>query len=403
MQARRPFFSCSYAGNRYSGIAPRAAALLALAFTAACGEAEEAPKAERAAVPVFTTQIEERELVQPITGTGTIAAQKTTDMGPQVDGIIDEVYVRVGDRVKEGDALFKTRAIDFELQVKELESRVKLARAEMRNAEREFKRIKELRSKGVVSIGQLDKVQAAYDVASAQYGVADAQLEQARQRLKDATVRAPFDGVITQQDIYEGKFMATRGGGGGMGGPSGVVQIQKIDIVGAIVNVPAVHLSKLALGTPAKVYIDGVDEVYDSEIHILNDKVDHTTRSIEVRVGLKNEDYKIKTGLFTRAEFYPPPRKALVMDRSALLGIEGARYVFVPDQGRARRQPVEAVQLDAASVEILRGLEAGDKVLTGPMLGTLIDGLAIRIEESNSGSAAPETAAMLTPTQTGTR
>ena len=84
MQARRPYFSCSYAG-----IWPRAGALLALAFVAACGEAEEAPKTERAAVPVFVTQVEERELVQPITGTGTIAAQKSTDMGPQVDGIID--------------------------------------------------------------------------------------------------------------------------------------------------------------------------------------------------------------------------------------------------------------------------------------------------------------------------
>ena len=333
------------------------------------------------AVGVFSTRVRSEELIKPITGTGTIAAHKTTDVGPLVDGIIEEVFVRVGDRVAEGDPLFKTRDVEFRLRVQELEAQHRLAEAEARNARRELDRIKELHGKGVASVGQLDNVQTKADIASARLNVARARLDAAKQNLKDATVTSPFDGVVTSQDIYEGKFMATRMGGGSMGGPSGVVQVLKIDIVGAIVNVPEVHVGQIGVGTKARVYVDGIDRVYDSEIHIFNDRVDHTTRSAEVRVGLRNPDYLIKPGMFTRAEFFPPPRQALTLNRKAVLGIEGNNYVFIADAaGRAKQMPVRVAQIDAERVEILEGLQEGAEVLIGPAVSTLVEGMPVRIE-----------------------
>lgn len=351
---------------------------------AACDDTSETQQADVAepvaAISVMSTRVDLVDLEQPVGGTGTIAAQKTTDVGPLVDGIIDEVYVRVGDRVSEGDPLFKTRDVEFRLRVRELENQHRLAQAEARNASRELERIRELNSKGFASVGQLDNVQTANDMAQAQLGVARARLDSARQSLADATVNAPFDGVITRQDIYEGKFMATRMGGG-MGGPSGVVQIMKIDIVGAIINVPEVHVGEIALGTRARVYVDGINGIYDSEIHILNDSVDVATRSVEVRVGLANPDFAIKPGMFVRAEFFPPTRTALTLDRRAVMGIEGNRYVFVEDAaGRAKRMAVIVRPIDATRVEITDGLSEGDIVLTGPAVAALVEGMPVRID-----------------------
>ena len=365
-------------------------ALVAIAL-AGCGEGEqEAPSAAvPEAVPMFVTQAVTRELVQPVIGTGTIAAHKTTDVGPRVDGIIEQVFVRVGDRVSEGDPLFKTRDIEFTLRVAELENQVKLAQAEVRNSSRGLERIKELHGKGVASEGALDKSQAGFDVAAAKLGVAEAQLGRARQNLEDAVVRAPFNGVVTRQDVYEGKFMATRMGGmggGPGGGSSGVVQIMKIDIVAAIVEIPEVHLSKIRLGTPAKVFVDGLDQAYDSEVHILNDLVDSTRRTVEVRLGIANEDYAVKPGLFTRAELYPEPQTVLALARVAVAGIEGQRYVFVAEDGRAKRTPVEVRQIDAQTVEVLRGLDERNDVLIGPNLGTLIDGMPVSIQRRPGGA-----------------
>ncbi|MEQ9518670.1 MAG: efflux RND transporter periplasmic adaptor subunit [Parvibaculum sp.] len=332
------------------------------------------------AIPVFSVTVKAEELVTPITGTGTIAAQKTTDVGPLVDGIIEEVFVRVGDKVEEGAPLFKTRDVELRIRVRELENEYKLAEAEARNTRRELDRIKELQGKGVASIGQLDNVQTKADIAIARVGISRARLDSAQQALADATVHAPFDGVVTRQDIYEGKFMSTRGGGGGMGGPSGVIQLMKIDIVGAIVNVPEIYVGQLGVGTRARVYIDGLDQVFESEIHIFNDRVDPTTRSAEVRVGLANNDHAIKPGMFTRAEFFPPARSVLTLDRRAIMGIEGNHYVFLEASGRAVQQPVRMTQIDAARVEIVSGLKEGDQVLTGPSVSSLVDGMPVIVE-----------------------
>ncbi|MEQ8950776.1 efflux RND transporter periplasmic adaptor subunit, partial [Parvibaculum sp.] len=230
---------------RFSSVRAAGLVLAAALTLAACGDdAQEAQgEAAQEAVSVFAAPVTHAELSEPVTGTGTIAAHKTTQMGPRVDGIIEEIFVRVGDRVKEGDPLFRTRDAEWKLKVSELDSQVKLATAEAHNMQKTFQRTAELHEKGFASNGKLDDARAARDAANAKLGVAKAQYATAQQMLDDCVVKAPFDGVITRRDVDEGKFMATRMGG--MGGDSGgVLQIMKIDIVAAIVNVPEIYLSK---------------------------------------------------------------------------------------------------------------------------------------------------------------
>jgi len=361
-----------------------AAGLMALAL-AACGESaeEEAADPDAGAIAVFASAVFERELAEPITGTGTIAAHKNTTMGPRVDGIIEEIMVRVGDRVSEGQPLFRTRDVEIRLKVTELENQVRLAKADLRNTGLAFSRSSELHAKGFVADGRLDDARAARDASQARLGIAEAQLAGANQMLTDCVVTAPFDGVITRRDVDEGKFMATRMGGmGGMGGggEGGVLQIMKIDIVAAIVTVPEMQLSKIEVGTKGRVYVDGIDRVFDSYVAILNDYVDPVTRSVELRLPILNEDYTVKPGLFTRVELFPEPRRVLSLERRMLQGAETDRHVFVADNGVARRVSVTVRQIDAQTVEVLSGLKAGDTVLGGPNAPLLADGARVRIE-----------------------
>lgn len=355
---------------------------LALAALMLAGCGEDAPEQEadagRDAIPVFAETVTAEELAEPVTGTGTIAAHKTTPLGPRVDGIIEEIFVRVGDRVKEGQPLFRTRDAEWKLKVAELENQVKLAEADVRNAQKTFNRSSELHEKGFVSSGNLDDARRGRDAANARLGMAKAQLASAQQMLDDCVVTAPFDGVITARDVDEGKFMATRMGG--MGGPGGVLEIMKIDIVAAIVNVPEVYLSKFEVGTKATIYIDSIDRSYESYVAIINDRVDHVTRSVEIRLPIRNEDYEVKPGLFARVEVHPRPRHVLTLPRTALLGTEAARYVFTSDAGKAKRVNVAVRQIDATRVEVLDGLKEGDKALTGPNLPLLVEGMPVRIE-----------------------
>ncbi len=366
-----------------------AAGLIAAAL-AGCGESadEETADPDAGAIGVFASAVTMRELAEPITGTGTIAAHKTTTLGPRVDGIIEEIMVRVGDRVKEGQPLFRTRDVELRLKVTELENQVRLAKADVRNTGLAFSRANELHAKGFVADGRLDDARSARDASQARLGIAEAQLAGANQMLTDSTVTAPFDGVITRRDVDEGKFMATRMGGLGGGGEGGVLQIMKIDIVAAIVTVPEIHLSKIEVGTKGRVYIDGIDRAFDSYVIILNDYVDPVTRSVELRLPILNEDYSVKPGLFARAEIFPAPRHGLTLDRRMIYGGETDRHVFIADGNVARRVSVTVRQVDAQTVEVLSGLEAGDKALGGPNAPLLADGIKIRIEAEPGQIAA---------------
>lgn len=368
-----------------------AAGLIAAALVG-CGESaeEETADPDAGAIGVFASVVTTRELAEPITGTGTIAAHKTTTLGPRVDGIIEEIMVRVGDRVTEGQPLFRTRDVEIRLKVTELENQVRLAKADVRNTGLAFSRASELHAKGFVADGRLDDARSARDASQARLGIAEAQLAGANQMLTDCTVTAPFDGVITRRDVDEGKFMATRMGGMGAmgGGGDGVLQIMKIDIVGAIVTVPEIHLSKIEVGTKGRVYIDGIDRSFDSYVAILNDYVDPVTRSVELRLPILNEDYSVKPGLFTRVELFPAPRQGLTLDRRMLYGGETDRHVFIADGNVARRVSVTVRQIDAQTVEVLSGLKAGDKALGGPNAPLLADGIKIRIEAEPGQIAA---------------
>ncbi len=357
----------------------RPLALLLAVGLVGCGGDEAPPLAsaspEVAAVPVASTTVVREAIVEPVFGTGTIAAHKSTDIGPRVSGIIDTIHVAVGDRVEEGDPLFRTRPVDYEIRVREAESTVRLGRANAEKAKRDLERIQTLHGQNVASDERLDAVRTAYEMAAAQRDQAEAALAQARQNLADTTVRAPYRGVITRRFVDEGAMLSTM-----MTAGNAVVQIMKMDIVAAIVQLPEVHLSRVHLGTPGIVRVDGIARSYESQVAILNDRVDPVSRAFEVRLAIENPDYALKPGLFAELELHPEPREATLLERGALLGGEGAAYVFVLADGHAARRPVRMKELDAARVEVLEGLAPGDRVLLGPNLAQLVEGTPVAIE-----------------------
>ena len=372
----------AFSGRRMRGIG--ASAMMLGALLGGCSDADDAASAQAAApepVVMASAVVSEVIIEQPIVGTGTIAPLQSTDLGPRVDGIVEKIFVRVGQRVSAGDELFRTRDTELKLRVQELENEVRLAKATATEASREFNRISKLHKRGNASAGALDKSRAGHETAQARLGIAQAKLGQAAQALEDAVVTAPYDGVITARNVHEGKFMATRGGGFGGDGGGGVVQIMEIHIVAAIVDVPEIHLSKFQVGTRAKVIVDGLNDEFESKIHRINDYIDPVKRTIEVRIGLANDDYRIKPGSFARALIYPPAATVLSLPRCTVLGYEDQQYVFVELDGVATRRSVRTSQLDAEHLVILDGLTKGERVLSGPGLRLLVEGDPVVIRE----------------------
>jgi RND family efflux transporter MFP subunit len=346
---------------------------------AACGGEDAPPVAAggdaSAPIPIAARSVSREAIVEPVHGTGTLAPHKTTDVGPRVSGIVDAIFVAVGDRVEEGDALFRTRPVDYEIRVREADSAARLARANAEKARRDLARIETLHEENVASDERLDAARTAFEIASAQREQAEAALAHARQNLLDTTVRAPYRGVITRRFVDEGAMLSTL-----MTAGNAVVQIMKMDVVVAIVQLPEVHLARVRVGTQGVVRVDGLDRAVETEVAVLNDRVDAVSRAFEVRLGIENPDYALKPGLFAELELFPEPREATLLERAALLGGTSAPHVYVLAQGRAARRAVRVAELDATRVEVLEGLAPGERVLVGPNLVQLTDGAPVAVE-----------------------
>jgi len=352
----------------------RPLALALLLIASACGEdtTSSPDVSARPPLELATTQVLQEPLAEPILGTGTVIADKTTNVGPRVDGIIAEVFVQVGDRVRTGDPLFRTRQVDYRLRLQSATSSLALARAEATQVRRDLDRVRALRRKAVVSVEQLEAAETRRQIAAARVQTSQTALEQAEQNLEDTVVKAPYDGVITKRLIDEGAMMRTM-----MSSGSCVVQLMKTDVVLAVIHVPEVRLPYIGIGTPARVHVDGVDREFETEVTIVNDLVNPMTHTIELRLPIPNADLEVKPGLFVKAELRPEPRPAMLLDRSAVLGFGEERYVFIEHEGRAARRPVRVRDLDATRVEILTGLEGGERILIGPELTRLTEGTPI--------------------------
>lgn len=366
----------------------RTLTILTVAFAvSACGQSDTKKDGIRAdakadvqtlaatSVPLEVAAVVRTQIADPIVGTGSVFAVRTTDVGPSVDGIIDAVFVKVGDVVKKGQPLFRTRDVDAKLQVQEIERQLSLTRAQARNAAAEMRRQAQLKNGGWVSASRMDNTRTSADVANAQVGVWEARLAQARQHLTDTVVRAPYNGVITRRDADEGKFMATRVPGGmGGGGGGGVVQIMQIDIVAPVVQVPERYLTAIRIGMPATLKIDSLDGEFKTEVRVINHRLDMATRSVEIRFAIANPDLKIRPGLFCRATLEAEPRQVLTVDRRAIFGAEGAHYAFVADGALAKRVVLSTRPLASGQVEILSNVPEGTKFLMGPGAEALKDG-----------------------------
>lgn len=324
-------------------------------------------------IPVSLTQVHETDLVEPIFATGTIHAEQTTDISPIVSGLVENVFVNVGDRVEKDQPLFQIRQTEIQEKVTQLTHAVTLARAELSNTNKDLATKRALRQRGAVSQEVLDNTITHYEVSRAQFGIAESQLAEATQALTDTISRAPYRGVITRREINEGSYIRNMPGASSM-----ALQIQKIDRVEATISVPEKFLSQIKLGTAAKIIIDGLNQSFDSQIDIINDRVDQQSRTIEVRLGINNPDYKIKPGLFVRVELYPPSRKAIVLSRSIIQGTI-TPFVYMEERGFAKKVSVVVRELDNGQIEIVEGLKPETFVIAGSSLAKVSPGASIRV------------------------
>lgn len=313
------------------------------------------------AATVTATTVAATPWAQRIEAAGNLEAVEDVEVASEVPGKVVAIEFTSGAAVEAGDVLLRLGADDDRAQLAALQSDLHLA-------ELENDRVRRLRGSASFS-------QAALDRAAGQVVHLRARVEQQQVILDRKVIRAPFDGVLGLREISLGDIVAS-------GDP--IVRLQSLDPIHVDFTVPERHRSRVAAGQRIELAVAAwPGETFAGEVEVVSPNVDLRSRTLTLRGRLDNEQLKLQPGMFATVNLMlGEAEPVLTLPRTAIAFFAYGESVFViEEKGEGlvvHRQPVEVGRTRSERVEILSGLEAGQRVVhTGHL--KLREGQAVRI------------------------
>lgn len=296
-----------------------------------------------AAVEVATVQLQPMEIRAEAVGTA--FARESVSITANVTDTVESIHFEDGQQVRKGDVLVV-------LNHNEEEAELKGAQANLAEQQREVKRLQGLIKSKSVSQSLLDE--RITQMETAEYRVAAAEA-----RLRDRTIRAPFSGVLGLRQVSPGSLVSP----GSVITTLDATETMKLDFA-----LPAIHLAHLQPGQQVQARSPALPErIFSGQVVSIDSRINQVDRSIKVRAELPNQDNAVKHGMLMHVEVVFANRETLTVPESAIVPIQDRHYVYVVEEGeqpRARMQEVKIGVRQPGLVEIVSGLEAGQRVVS---------------------------------------
>jgi RND family efflux transporter MFP subunit len=328
----------------------------------------------KAVETVAASIVTEGQATTLLSATGYIEAERKADLSPKITSRITQLNVTEGSRVRVGEVIARLDHTDLDAQLAD-------ANAAWANAQAELARQKALRAEGLAP-------QSTLDVAVAQEASTRARVQYAKALLDYTEIRAPFTGVVTAKRAFVGEavspFGSSPSGGGSGGAIVTLVEFSSL-YVGADVNES--NLSKLGPKQPAEITLDAVpDKTYHGHLRQIVPAADRQKGTVRVKVAFDDADEKILPDLSARVSFTVAPtqgktaRSRVLIPKAAVATRDGRTGVFRIVEGHAKFQPVETGGDVQGQVEVTKGLQGGETLVSQPDKSQIRDGDKLRVE-----------------------
>jgi RND family efflux transporter MFP subunit len=370
-------------------------------------QAEEPPKP--IAVSLVTAQ--ERTLPTALDVTGTLMADAQTDIASEIEQRVVEISVERGQYVSAGQVVARMDDQDAKNLLHEAEAteaqirerlglvngqifdplktpEVQQARATMERAEADYKRFAQLLEEGAISRSEHDLRRADYLATKAQYETTINQMRQlfqsllaqkvrvsmGRKALEDTIIRAPFSGLIAEKAVNVGRF--TKKG-------DRIATIVRVDPLRIELTIPEGAVAAVRKGQRVAFSVQShPDRQFEGVIAYVGPAVRADSRALVVEAIVPNPKALLQPGLFATARIdLPAGRPSVMVPTAAVKGEGGVFKLFVAKNERAEARIVQIGREAGATVEILRGLNAGERVVS-PQAAGLADGNQIATQEA---------------------
>ena len=279
------------------------------------------------------------------------------EIGLPFGGRVVRSFVRLGENVHRGQALFEVSSTDYMEAVKEyLENRSASALAQANKQRKEA-----LHQSGMLSDREWEEVCAETQNAENAYEIArrslalfnvDPSSVQAGQPLR---VVSPISGRVVRNDLVIGGYLSEEG--------EAPVTVADLSVVWVTANVKAFQVSGLVTGQTVQVEADAEHRI-TGKIYYIGDLLDEKTRTLPVVIECANKERLLKPGMFVTAVFDRHSESMLAIPSSAIFQGEEGKFVYVQDsQDSFRKVPVRVESLEKGLQRVISGLSGGETVI----------------------------------------
>ena len=328
--------------------------LLAALTLVSCGKQETAVTQEEERVEqVRTTVLQPREIERVINVSTNLQGYLTQNVAPSLTGKIEHIYREVGDKVKKGDNLVRMDQTQY-----------KTTKISMSNLEIEKNRITQLLRSGSATRQQYDQIITQYNSTKEQLEFLET----------NTYVKAPFAGVISAKNYEDGELYS--------GQP--ILILTQIDKLKALVAIPETYFPKfkegMKLTLTSEIY---PNQIFQATVEVVYPTVDPSSHTFQCKIVIPNEKSLLRPGMYVTTTIGLGKSNALMVPYQSVEKLVGAndRYVFINEDGRAKRVAVTLGQrfdqdIEILAPEIVPGVEV---VTTGQH--KLVDGVKLNVVE----------------------
>ena len=300
--------------------------------------------------------LEKERIAKTLELSATLEGYETMNIAPSITGHIEHIYVEVGSRVQKGTLLVRMD-----------QTQLNTTRINLTSTKTEFDRVSALKQSGSISEQVYDQTKAGYDQL----------VETEKFQEANTFVKAQFAGVISAKNFEDGEMYT--------GAP--ILTLTQINRLKAIINIPETYFPLVRQGMKVSVESDIYPgTTFPATIEIVYPTIDPTSHTFQAKLNIPNASEKIRPGMYVRTHLAVGEVDAIVVPYQSVLKLTGSndRYVFVADEGSARRVAVTLGQRFDDRIEIIPiekdALKAGDRlVVTGQ--ARLVDGATLEIVE----------------------